>query len=199
MINPYDTLEILPGATQSEIRKAFRSKAKAAHPDHGGSEGEFARLREAYELLKDPHRRQAFDETGETDAYDRVQRMILEVFNSILIQGDFKGDIVEVCKKKMTFVCNQNKGKIITLEYDISRMKIQRGRIFFTEEGANAWHKVCDDAIARSQGSMESLSTDNEVINLALDEMDHYCDKQSEMAVDVPLSLTYYTTTGSYP
>jgi curved DNA-binding protein CbpA len=35
-------------ATEAQIRSAYRAKVKDVHPDHGGSQDEFRRVREAY-------------------------------------------------------------------------------------------------------------------------------------------------------
>jgi hypothetical protein len=35
-------------ASEAEVRRAYREKVKEAHPDHGGDEEEFKRVREAY-------------------------------------------------------------------------------------------------------------------------------------------------------
>ncbi|MEF8840515.1 MAG: DnaJ domain-containing protein [Haloarculaceae archaeon] len=40
-------------ATEAQIRSAYRSKVKDVHPDHGGSQDEFRRVREAYTTAKD--------------------------------------------------------------------------------------------------------------------------------------------------
>jgi hypothetical protein len=37
------------GATPAEVKSAYRTRCKTAHPDKGGTAGEFNRLREAYE------------------------------------------------------------------------------------------------------------------------------------------------------
>jgi hypothetical protein len=39
-------------ATLDEVKSAYRSRVKQVHPDHGGSEDEFKRVREAYTLAK---------------------------------------------------------------------------------------------------------------------------------------------------
>ena len=39
-------------ATMDEIRDAYREKVKEAHPDNGGSEDEFVRVRDAYDELR---------------------------------------------------------------------------------------------------------------------------------------------------
>ena len=50
----YETLGLEPGASQAEIRSAYRERIKRAHPDTpGGSTEEFKRVQDAYELLRE--------------------------------------------------------------------------------------------------------------------------------------------------
>jgi curved DNA-binding protein len=57
----YSILGINKQASQDEIKKAYRKQAMANHPDRGGDSGKFAQINEAYETLKDPNKRQAYD------------------------------------------------------------------------------------------------------------------------------------------
>lgn len=61
----YDVLGVGRDAAVDAIRKAYRSAAKKAHPDTGGSEEKFAALTQAHDCLTDPERRKRYDETGE--------------------------------------------------------------------------------------------------------------------------------------
>ena len=56
MSNAFEILGIAPGLTFSEetLRSAFREAGKLAHPDAGGGDDEFARLREAFEIVASP-------------------------------------------------------------------------------------------------------------------------------------------------
>jgi len=47
----YDILGIKPGATEEEVKKAYRKKAIETHPDKGGNEEDFKKITEAYEIL----------------------------------------------------------------------------------------------------------------------------------------------------
>jgi len=47
----YATLGVDPDASQAEIQAAFREKLKERHPDHGGSEEQFAELQDAREAM----------------------------------------------------------------------------------------------------------------------------------------------------
>ena len=49
----YEQLGITPDATATEVRDAYRSRAKETHPDRGGSSEEFKQLQEAYATAKD--------------------------------------------------------------------------------------------------------------------------------------------------
>jgi curved DNA-binding protein len=61
----YDILGVKAGATDAEIKSAYRKLARTYHPDvskEGGAEEKFKSVNEAYEALKEPTRRRAYDQ-----------------------------------------------------------------------------------------------------------------------------------------
>jgi molecular chaperone DnaJ len=66
----YDLLGIQRGADDAAIKAAFRRLAKEYHPDrHGGckeNEARFKAINEAYDVLKDPQKRAAYDRFGKS-------------------------------------------------------------------------------------------------------------------------------------
>ncbi|RVE54952.1 hypothetical protein evm_000319 [Chilo suppressalis] len=68
--DPYKILGIHRRATLPEIRKAYRQLAKEWHPDKNedpNAESRFVEIKQAYELLSDTERRQAYDLYGITN------------------------------------------------------------------------------------------------------------------------------------
>ena len=57
----YSTLGLKRGASDAEIKKAYRSMAMKHHPDRGGDEKKFKEISQAYEFLSDPEKRRIID------------------------------------------------------------------------------------------------------------------------------------------
>ncbi|EMI20374.1 heat shock protein DnaJ domain-containing protein [Rhodopirellula maiorica SM1] len=57
----YEVLEVSPNATIATIERVFRFLAKQHHPDLAGDRNHFAKLVTAFETLRDPQQRAAYD------------------------------------------------------------------------------------------------------------------------------------------
>ena len=62
----YEVLGVSKTATDEEIKRAFRKKAKEYHPDNKqtGDEVKFKEVGEAYAILSDPNKRRQYDQFG---------------------------------------------------------------------------------------------------------------------------------------
>ena len=64
----YEVLGLQRGASEDEIKKAYRAKAKVHHPDRNpddpNAEAKFKTINEAYDVLKDPQKKAAYDQFG---------------------------------------------------------------------------------------------------------------------------------------
>ena len=69
MADFYSTLGVERGASDDDIKKAYRKLAMQYHPDRNGgakeAEEKFKSITEAYDVLRDPQKRAAYDRYGE--------------------------------------------------------------------------------------------------------------------------------------
>src|SRR5919198_1992004 len=68
MADFYDTLDIKKGASEEEIKKAYRKLARKYHPDANpgdkAAEERFKEIQQAYAVLSDPDKRKQYDQGG---------------------------------------------------------------------------------------------------------------------------------------
>ncbi len=72
----YDALGVSREASQDEIKKSYREKAREYHPDasdHEDAQERFKEIQEAYEVLGDEEKREAYDSMGH-DRYVQAEK-----------------------------------------------------------------------------------------------------------------------------
>jgi DnaJ-class molecular chaperone len=64
----YETLGVAQGATEAELKKAYRKLARKYHPDVNpgdkAAEARFKEIQHAYDVLTDPKQREVYDQVG---------------------------------------------------------------------------------------------------------------------------------------
>ena len=84
--NNYEILKIHDGATEKEIRKAYRNLVLKFHTDRGGDDEQFKKIKQAYEDLKigkkypdtmEERRKKAKFYSGDSDADKRRKNILL--------------------------------------------------------------------------------------------------------------------------
>jgi|TARA_B100001996_G_scaffold90783_3_gene67513 DnaJ-class molecular chaperone len=83
----YNTLGVSRGASDKELKQAFKKKSMESHPDRGGDQEEFKKINEAYQTLKDPNKRQMYDQFGTADPQQQGFRNSSQSFH--FNGGDF--------------------------------------------------------------------------------------------------------------
>jgi len=96
----YELLEVSEDASQEQIKKAYRKKAKKYHPDSNSEEADeekFKKINKAYDVLSDEEKRKKYDRFGKQGVEghaDRGQRRAASTFKDLfenLFGGGFGG------------------------------------------------------------------------------------------------------------
>ena len=93
----YDIIGVPPTATEEEIKRQYRRRAMQLHPDRNQDDPlateKFQQLSEAYEILKDPAKRERYDKFGTSDEKptDPADIEIFEMMTQILGLGRSRG------------------------------------------------------------------------------------------------------------
>jgi molecular chaperone DnaJ len=89
----YEVLGVRRGADEEEIKRAYRRLAMQYHPDRNAGDGEaeakFKEAAEAYEVLRDPPKRQRYDRYGHAG----LEGMNVPHFNNTQSVFDMFGDL----------------------------------------------------------------------------------------------------------
>jgi len=166
--DPYEIMGVSKTCTPEELTEAMRTLAKVLHPDkEGGDEDKFKEMMDAYMLLKDPIKRQHFDETGErrgeTSFESRFREMVASVFLSIVTSSDkpTHQDLVQIFKDSMRMNIKEAEGDLEKVQIGIVRLKDIIKRVTYDGDGeniiANSLQWQIDNMDRQSLGLKESV------------------------------------------
>ena len=121
-MNPYTELNVSVNASSEEIKQRYRTLAQMHHPDKGGNEELFKRIKLAYEILSDPIRRKQYDITGETGTTNAKDEAIANIIQIILhVVPNFNADQDDLIK----IAENESRAMLDMVNKDISNTEIQ--------------------------------------------------------------------------
>lgn len=148
----YDTLGVPADASTNDIKKAYRKKASAAHPDRAGGSSELmTAVNQAYETLGNPDRRARYDATGEDSPQVSVEKravgMLIKAFDMHL---DSPGDLVKKVRDMLASGKSQARDEIASLKVKNDRLAKRREKVK-VNSGENLVHMLIDGQIAGNQ------------------------------------------------
>lgn len=84
----YEILQIDKKATNKQIKRAYLDRCKEYHPDNGGDEALYKQVQEAYNILKDPQKREAYDNGADVQKLQgnapSISERLVAVFEKVL-------------------------------------------------------------------------------------------------------------------
>ena len=177
-MNPYTELDVPVDASLETIKQRYRTLAQMHHPDKGGDEELFKRIKLAYEILSDPIRRKQYDITGETtttnakdEAVANIVQILLHVVPNFNVDQDDLIHIAEMETRTMLDLVNKDIGVteryILNLEKVLSKLRIKT-------EGENILSSFIANQVKQRKQELESFQRRIQVCNLMLEILKDY-------------------------
>jgi len=141
-MNLYDELELPSDCTHNDIKQKYRTLAQIHHPDKGGDEEKFKRIKSAYETLINPKRRAHYDSTGEyqedmsirSECLNRLLNMITHYVQQINPELD---DLILKMKVDIYHAQQNVNNSIGDCESAIRKLNMIAGKIKMKKDGDN--------------------------------------------------------------
>jgi curved DNA-binding protein CbpA len=169
--DPYEVLGVPRKATDDQLKKAYRKRARETHPDvAGGGSEPFQEVHAAFALLKDRERRADFDATGNQDAPAPARWMepLGIAFQEVMAEylNGSPAPIVETILKQLRTMRQNLRGTLQKNEVRMKRLSKLIGKVKFRGEGQN----VFGDEIAHAHEQMVAAGRE---LKSKLEDLDH--------------------------
>lgn len=158
----YDELELPRNCTFDEIKQQYRTLAQINHPDKGGDEKKFIRIKEAYETLSDPIKRAHYDNTGDyyqdSNINNEVQNRLSNMISHFTQQINPEIDDLILKMKVDIYEAQRNTNQaIVECNNIIRKLTIISNKIKLKQiEGENFLKKLVDVKITQKQTELSS-------------------------------------------
>lgn len=175
----YTTLGINSDATQDEIKKAYRERAKATHPDiNEGNDEEFKAVNRANEILSDPEARKKYDESGYEGSSNQeqlVNSLITMLSMEFLDHLDVKTEsLTEFLKSRIEDNISAATKLINSQKTSLEKAKLAVERVKRVSGGENMIKKVWLHKISETERAIEHHEQSILILKIALTEVDGY-------------------------
>jgi len=201
----YETLGVDPDADDGAIRKAYRSRAKGAHPDTGGTQEEFENVQTAHLVLLDPVRRAQYDATGQWDDLDPNDpehgaiTLIAQMLAGI-VRGDQDPSTVDLqphIRKCFETNIDGMRKAIAAMEKAHRRTKKLQGRFKHRQNKHNRLSALLDGQLRQLQSQIAVMEVNIKDHHLALEILAEYDFEQEKPQRSSGLIHRFGSTIGS--
>lgn len=149
----YDDLGVSKDSPPDAVKRAYKKKASATHPDKGGSTAAFQLVQHAYDILGDEAKRRRYDETGmDTPAPDPLalaRSQLTAIFLQLVEQGapNIMRSLQQYILQGKANVKQQQeaiKAKIKKLDRAAKKLKAKTGKESFLHVALAAQKRMLD-------------------------------------------------------
>lgn len=176
--NLYDILGVDKDATDEEIKAAYRNKAKKNHTDVGGDNDKMVAITKAYSVLKDPKKKEHYDNTGQEqlDGFDkRFRAFIQEIFIKI-VETDTVDvehmDLIDLFKQNLGGMLSNGQNLLNKTERNLKKMRSALERV--TAEKDSAILEVMNGNVQRLEKEINLIELDIEFVEDCLEVLNSY-------------------------
>ena len=177
-MNPYTELDVSVTASTEEIKQRYRTLAQMHHPDKGGDEEMFKRIKLAYEILSDPIRRKQYDLTGETtttnakdEAIANIVQILLHVVPNFNVDEDDLIKVAETETRTMLELVDKDIG--VTERYIANLEKVSK-KLRIKTDGENILNTFITHQIQQRKQELLNFQRRVKVCNLMLEILKDY-------------------------
>ena len=177
-MNPYTELDVSITASTEEIKQRYRTLAQMHHPDKGGDEELFKRIKLAYEILSDPIRRKQYDLTGETtttntkdEAIANIVQILLHVVPNFNVDEDDLIKVAETETRTMLQLVDKDIG--VTERYIANLEKVSK-KLRIKTDGENILNTFITHQIQQRKQELLNFQRRVKVCNLMLEILKDY-------------------------
>jgi hypothetical protein len=180
-VTPYEELGVRPNASAATIRKAFRRRARESHPDANpgdpDADARYKRIVDAHELLSDPARRKAYDETGDAraprdtavaDVMEVLYPVVLDVIQQAGSRVGVTNVLVAVTNRVKTFVARVD-SQMEAIRNGLDALRAAVGRVKPPPDGIDFVGEVVRNQIRLSEASMKQAAAERDKLHRVLD------------------------------
>ena len=177
-MNPYTELDVPVDASLETIKQRYRTLAQMHHPDKGGDEELFKRIKLAYEILSDPVRRKQYDITGETtttnakdEAIANIVQILLHVVPSLNVDQD---DLIQIAEiETRTMLDLVHKDISVTERYIVNLEKVS-SKLRIKTSGENILNTFIVHQIQQRKQELDNFQRRVQVCSLMLEILKDY-------------------------
>ncbi len=174
----YEKLGVKKGASQKEIKEAYREKAKQSHPDKGGDKKDMAEINHCYSILINPEKRKRYDESGderpETTFENRLYAFVNQIFIRAIqeVKDVSKVDMVDLLKNNVAANLNEFHKQSKQTKQFLSKTKSTKERL--TTKGNTIIISVLDANIENLSLEVNRIKNEIDFLNKAIEVLSDY-------------------------